>query len=68
MINQSKYARIAAIAIGAAIIFVLGHWFHIRWDIAWPLGAVGYLTVRYIGWTVGDRQKTKQNPDIETSN
>jgi ABC-type xylose transport system permease subunit len=68
MITQSKFARVAAIAVGAAIVFVMGQWLHFRWEVAWPAGAAGYLIVRGIGWWIGDGQNDGTSPDINTSN
>jgi hypothetical protein len=48
--------RMAAGLVGIAIIFPLEYWWTVPWYFSLPLGAVGYLCVRYLGYFVRERR------------
>jgi hypothetical protein len=48
--------RIVAIAIGALIAAELQYGLGMQWYVSVPLGILGYLVARYIGWAITKRR------------
>jgi len=48
--------KIVAILVGIAIMFPLEYWLDAPLYIYVPLGAVGFLATRYIGWSIYERR------------
>jgi hypothetical protein len=48
--------RIVAIAIGALIAAELQYGLGMQWYASVPLGVLGYLAARYIGWAITERR------------
>ena len=55
--------RIAAILVGLAITFPLEYWLSVPRYFSLPLGLLGYLCVRYIGYFVRERRYIKNMMD-----
>jgi hypothetical protein len=57
------YPRTIASLVAISIFFSLEYWLGANWYISLPLGVVGYLLIRYIGWAINERQRFKQEFD-----
>jgi len=55
--------RIVAILVGIGIIFALEYWLSADWYVSIPLGIIGYLVARYIGWAINERRRLKRERD-----
>jgi hypothetical protein len=55
--------RIVAILAGIAITFTLEYWLSADWYISIPLGIIGYLVTRYIGWAINERRRLSRERD-----
>lgn len=56
--NPNPYARMAAIAVGAATIFGLQYWLELSFWIALPVAIVAYaITVVGVGYVLDARAK-----------
>jgi Flp pilus assembly protein TadB len=55
--------RIIAILVAIAIAFTLEYWLGTPWYVAFPLGVMGYLLTRYVGWVITERRRLERETD-----
>ena len=55
--------RIIAIIFGVLIGFVLEYGLGAQWYVSLPLGVVGYLVTRYVGWGMRERRRIRDEID-----
>jgi hypothetical protein len=49
--------RIVAVLVGVAITFALQNGLNARWYVSVPVGVVGYVVARFIGWAIDGRMR-----------
>jgi Flp pilus assembly protein TadB len=52
--------RLIAILVGGAIVFSLEYWVGLHRYISLPLGAIGYLVTRYVGWLMSEGRRANR--------
>jgi hypothetical protein len=58
-----SHPRTIASLVAISIFFSVEYWLGANWYISLPLGIVGYLLIRYVGWALNERRRFKQEFD-----